>query len=171
VICWRWARSNTHRTGCNDLAEPRPGANTLQRPLRSRFRARLSRGLGQIKRRRDYAMQAAVITRRDDLSRHQLVPELGEAMLWHTNACHRFSAIGCGQQLTIEFRETGEPDGVVVLLGLGGWFRTNIAVIARHMHAPDGHVRMVSRVGGVETQNSSSSRGANHRAQAVQWKP
>jgi hypothetical protein len=120
--------------------------------------------------------------RRDDLRRRRLVLELGEAMLWHTNACHHLSAIGRGQQLTIEFRETGEPIGVVVLLGLGAWFRTNIAVIARHMHAPDGHVGvkhrrtldtiyMVSRVGGVEPQNSSSSRGSNYPAQAVQWKP
>jgi hypothetical protein len=66
-------------------------------------------------------MQAAVITRRDDLRRRRLVLGPGEAMPWQTDACHRFSVIGRGQQLTIAFRETGEQIGVVVLLGMVGW--------------------------------------------------
>ena len=53
-------------------------------------------------------MHTEVITRRDDLMIRRLVLEPGEAMPWHTDACHRFSVIVRGQQLSIEFRETGE---------------------------------------------------------------
>ena len=35
-------------------------------------------------------------------------------MPWHTDACHRFSVIVRGQQLTLEFRDTGEQMVVAV---------------------------------------------------------
>ena len=66
-------------------------------------------------------MQAEVITRRDDLMIRRLVLEPGEAMPWHTDACHRFSVIVRGQQLTLEFRDTGERIGVAVHPGMVGW--------------------------------------------------
>jgi hypothetical protein len=66
-------------------------------------------------------MHSEVITRRDDLMIRRLVLEPGEAMPWHTDACHRFSVIVRGQQLTIEFRETGERIGVPVHPGIVDW--------------------------------------------------
>jgi hypothetical protein len=42
---WRWAQSNTHRAGCNGMAEPLPAADALQPPLRCGFRARLRRSV------------------------------------------------------------------------------------------------------------------------------
>ena len=66
-------------------------------------------------------MHAEVITRRDDLLIRRLVLEPGEAMPWHTDACHRFSVIIRGQQLSIEFRETGEQITVPVYPGMVDW--------------------------------------------------
>jgi len=66
-------------------------------------------------------MQTEVITRRDDLLIRRLVLEPGEAMPWHTDACHRFSVIVRGQQLSIEFRETGEQMTVAVHPGMVDW--------------------------------------------------
>ena len=69
----------------------------------------------------DCAMQAEVITRRDDLIIRRLVLEPGEAMPWHTDACRRFSVTVRGQHLPIEFRETGARMGVAVHPGMVGW--------------------------------------------------
>jgi hypothetical protein len=66
-------------------------------------------------------MQTEVITRRDDLLIRRLVLEPGEAMPWHTDGCHRFSVIVRGQQLSIEFRETGERITVPVRPGMVDW--------------------------------------------------
>jgi hypothetical protein len=66
-------------------------------------------------------MQSEVITRRDGLMIRRLVLGPGAAMPWHTDACHRFSVIVRGQQLTIEFRDTGERIGVAVHPGMVGW--------------------------------------------------
>jgi quercetin dioxygenase-like cupin family protein len=66
-------------------------------------------------------MQSEVITRRDDLLIRRLVLEPGEAMPWHTDACHRFSVIVRGQHLTIEFLKTGERIEVAVHPGMAEW--------------------------------------------------
>jgi len=66
-------------------------------------------------------MRTEVITRRKDLMIRRLVLEPGEAMPWHTDACHRFSVIVRGQQLSIEFRETGERLTVPVHPGMVAW--------------------------------------------------
>jgi len=66
-------------------------------------------------------MHSEVITRRDDLMIRRLVLEPGEAMPWHTDACHRFSVIVRGQQLSLEFRETGERIEVAVHPGMVDW--------------------------------------------------
>jgi hypothetical protein len=66
-------------------------------------------------------MQAEVITRRDDLLIRRLILDPGEAMPWHTDACHRFSVIVRGQHLTLEFRDTGERTGVAVHPGIAEW--------------------------------------------------
>ena len=42
-------------------------------------------------------------------------------MPWHTDTCHRFSVIVRGQQLTLEFRDTGERMVVAVHPGMVGW--------------------------------------------------
>jgi hypothetical protein len=66
-------------------------------------------------------MHSEIITRRDDLLIRRLVLGPGEAMPWHTDACHRFSVIVRGQQLTLEFRDTGEQRVVAVHPGMAGW--------------------------------------------------
>jgi hypothetical protein len=66
-------------------------------------------------------MQTEVITRRDDLIIRRLVLEPAEAMPWHTDSCHRFSVIVRGQQLSIEFRDTGERITVPVHPGMVDW--------------------------------------------------
>jgi hypothetical protein len=66
-------------------------------------------------------MQSEVITRRDDLMMRRLILGPGEAMPWHTDACHRFSVSVRGQQLTMECRDTGEQIGVAVHPGMVGW--------------------------------------------------
>jgi len=50
----------------------------------------------------------------------RLVLEPGETMPWHTDSCHRFSVVVRGQQLTIEFRDTGEEIAVPVYPGMVG---------------------------------------------------
>jgi hypothetical protein len=66
-------------------------------------------------------MRLEVITRRDDLMICRLVLEPGEAMPWHTDPCHRFSVVVRGEQLRIEFRDTGEQVGVPVHPGMADW--------------------------------------------------
>jgi quercetin dioxygenase-like cupin family protein len=58
----------------------------------------------------------------------RLVLEPGETMPWHTDSCHRFSVVVRGQQLTIEFRDTGEEIGVPVYPGMVGWDEPNAHV-------------------------------------------
>jgi hypothetical protein len=66
-------------------------------------------------------MRLEVITRRDDLVIRRLVLEPGEAMPWHTDPCHRFSVVVRGEQLRIEFRDTGEQVAVRVHPGMADW--------------------------------------------------
>jgi hypothetical protein len=66
-------------------------------------------------------MRQEVITRRDDLVIRRLVLGPGESMPWHTDTCHRFSVVVRGEQLRIEFRDTGEQVAVAVHPGMAGW--------------------------------------------------
>ncbi len=66
-------------------------------------------------------MHKEVITKRDDLVIRRLVLEPGEATPWHKDSCHRFSVIVRGEQLRIEFRDTGEQVTVVVHPGMADW--------------------------------------------------
>ncbi len=66
-------------------------------------------------------MQMEVITKRDDLVIRRLVLEPGEAMPWHTDSCLRFSVVVRGEQLRIEFRDTGAPVTVAVHPGMADW--------------------------------------------------
>ncbi len=66
-------------------------------------------------------MRMETITRRDDLVIRRLVLDPGEAMPWHTDSCHRFSVVVRGDQLRIEFRDTGEEVTVAVHPGLADW--------------------------------------------------
>lgn len=66
-------------------------------------------------------MRTELITQRDDLVIRRLVLEPGEAMPWHTDPCHRFSVVVRGEQLRIEFRDTGEQVTVAVHPGMAGW--------------------------------------------------
>src|SRR5262245_29511729 len=73
-------------------------------------------------------MQSEVITRRHDLMIRRLVLEPGEAMPWHTDACHRFSVIVRGQRLTLECRETGERRERAVHPGMVDWDEPDVRV-------------------------------------------
>jgi oxalate decarboxylase/phosphoglucose isomerase-like protein (cupin superfamily) len=66
-------------------------------------------------------MKSELLTERDDLVIRRHILEPGEAMPWHTDACHRFSVLVRGNGLTIEFRDTGEFVDVAVYPGLTGW--------------------------------------------------
>jgi hypothetical protein len=67
------------------------------------------------------AMRIEVITTRDDLLIRRLVLERAEAMPWHTDPCHRFSVVVRGDELSIEFRESGDRVRVPVYPGLAEW--------------------------------------------------
>jgi hypothetical protein len=62
-----------------------------------------------------------VITKRDDLVIRRLVLDPGEAMPWHTDSCHKFTVVVGGEQLRIEFRDSGEQVAVAVHPGLSDW--------------------------------------------------
>ncbi|MBI1256830.1 MAG: hypothetical protein GC204_05120 [Chloroflexi bacterium] len=62
-----------------------------------------------------------VITKRDDLLIRRQILEPGEALPWHVDLCHRFSVVVRGDQLQIEFRETGETDTFPVHAGMADW--------------------------------------------------
>ena len=66
-------------------------------------------------------MERELITQRRDLMVRRLILEPGEAMPWHTDSCHRLSVVVRGEQLRIEFRETGEQVAVAVHAGLVDW--------------------------------------------------
>ena len=66
-------------------------------------------------------MRTEIITRRDDLLIRRLVLDPGEAMPWHTDRCHRFSVVVRGEQLHIEFRDTGEQRAITIQPGTADW--------------------------------------------------
>ena len=66
-------------------------------------------------------MQMEVITRRDDLLIRRQILEPGEALPWHIDLCHRFSVVVRGDQLRIEFRESGETVTYEVHPGMADW--------------------------------------------------
>ena len=67
------------------------------------------------------AVRTEIITRRDELVIRRLVLEPGEAMLWHTDPCHRFTVVVRGDQLGIEFRGAGETVTFPVRPGAAEW--------------------------------------------------
>jgi hypothetical protein len=66
-------------------------------------------------------MKMEVITKRDDLLIRRQILEPGEALPWHIDLCHRFSVVVRGDQLQIEFRETGEKVTIAVAPGMADW--------------------------------------------------
>ena len=66
-------------------------------------------------------MQKEIITKRDDLLIRRLILDPGEAMPWHTDSCHRFSVVVRGEQLRIEFRDSGEQVAIPVHPGMADW--------------------------------------------------
>ncbi len=66
-------------------------------------------------------MQMEVITQRDDLLIRRQTLEPGEALPWHVDLCHRFTVVVRGEQLGIEFRETGEIASIPVHPGMADW--------------------------------------------------
>src|SRR5262245_37643300 len=66
-------------------------------------------------------MKMEVITQRDDLLIRRQILEPGEALPWHVDLCHRFSVVVRGEQLQIEFRESGEIVNIEVHPGLADW--------------------------------------------------
>jgi quercetin dioxygenase-like cupin family protein len=66
-------------------------------------------------------VKTELITERDDLVIRRRVLEPGEAMPWHTDACHRFSVVVRGERLRIEFRDSAEQIAVPVHPGMAEW--------------------------------------------------
>jgi quercetin dioxygenase-like cupin family protein len=66
-------------------------------------------------------MRTEIITKRDDVLVRRLVLEPGEAMPWHTDACHRFSVVVRGDELSIEMRDTAERQTFALRPGLADW--------------------------------------------------
>ena len=66
-------------------------------------------------------MKTELITKRNDLVIRRLTLEPGEEMPWHTDPCHRFTVIVCGDQIQIEFRDSGEKVPISVRPGLAEW--------------------------------------------------
>ncbi len=66
-------------------------------------------------------MRSEILTQRPDIVIRRLMLEPGDAMPWHTDACHRFSVVVRGDRLTIEFRDSGERVEVAVHPGMTGW--------------------------------------------------
>ena len=66
-------------------------------------------------------MQSETITERSNLiiRRHILQP--GESLPWHTDLCHRFTVVVRGEQIQIEYRDTGEIESFPVQPGLADW--------------------------------------------------
>ena len=73
-------------------------------------------------------MRMETITKREDLVIRRLVLEPGEAMPWHTDSCHRFSVVVRGDELRIEFRDTGEQVSVAVHPGMADWDKPDARV-------------------------------------------
>ena len=66
-------------------------------------------------------MRMEVISKRDNLLIRRQVLEPGEALPWHVDLCHRFTVVVQGEQLQLEFRETGETETFAVHAGLAEW--------------------------------------------------
>ena len=66
-------------------------------------------------------MRMEVITKRDNLLIRRQILEPGEALPWHVDLCHRFSVVVRGEQIRIEFRDSGENVLIEVHPGLADW--------------------------------------------------
>ncbi|HLV35187.1 MAG TPA: hypothetical protein VKY59_08750 [Spirillospora sp.] len=61
------------------------------------------------------------LSERDDLIIRRHILEPGEALPWHVDLCHRFTVVVRGEQLRIEFRDSGETLSFPVHPGLAEW--------------------------------------------------
>jgi hypothetical protein len=66
-------------------------------------------------------MKSETITRRADLIIRRHILEPGEALPWHTDLCHRFTVVVTGEQITIEYRDSGERETFAVHPGMADW--------------------------------------------------
>jgi hypothetical protein len=66
-------------------------------------------------------MKSETITQRSDLIIRRHILEPGEALPWHTDLCHRFTVVVRGEQLSIEYRDSGEIETFAVRAGLADW--------------------------------------------------
>lgn len=66
-------------------------------------------------------MKTETISQRENtlIRRHILQP--GEALPWHTDLYHRFSVIISGDELGIEYRQSGEIERIAVYPGMADW--------------------------------------------------
>jgi len=65
-------------------------------------------------------MKQELILTRPDLIVRRAILEPGEVMPWHVDRCHRVSVVVRGEEITIEFRDTGERVAVAVHPGMAG---------------------------------------------------
>jgi hypothetical protein len=66
-------------------------------------------------------MKSETITERTDLIIRRHVLEVGEALPWHTDRCHRFTVVVTGESLSIEYLDSGEVETFPVHAGMTGW--------------------------------------------------
>ena len=66
-------------------------------------------------------MQIEKISEREDLVIRRMTLEPGEAMFWHTDACHRFSVVVRGSRLAIEYRDATGRRELKVYPGMADW--------------------------------------------------
>ena len=66
-------------------------------------------------------MRSETITQRADIIIRRHILEPGEALPWHTDLCHRFTVVVTGEQITIEYRDSGEMETFAVQAGMAEW--------------------------------------------------
>jgi hypothetical protein len=66
-------------------------------------------------------MELEIISDEDALLIRRMSLAPGEAMFWHVDVCRRFSVVVRGAELTIEYRDGGEPARLPVAPGLADW--------------------------------------------------
>ena len=66
-------------------------------------------------------MKSETISQRENLIIRRHILEPGEVLPWHTDLCHRFTVIVTGDQITIEYRDTGKTETFAVQPGMADW--------------------------------------------------
>jgi hypothetical protein len=125
-----------------------------------RRRRRLSAGIGVESRGQEgmqRSMQSELITKEAGLLVRRLTLAAEESTPWHTDVCRRFTVVAQGEQLRIEYGDTGEQLTVDVHPGMADWDQPNPRV---HRAINVGSRRLQAHVG--ERGTSTKRSGGEH---------